>query len=418
MSEPLHLFEGFGIELEYMIVDRDTLAVAPVCDKLLELVAGEPTNEIDDGPIGWSNELSLHVVELKTNGPVPKVDRTVVEAFMAGIARANAAAARLGARLLGTAMHPLMDPATETKLWPVDEHGIYAAYDRAFDCSGHGWGNLQSCHINLPFGNAEEFGRLHAAIRPVLGLLPALAASSPLVEGKVTADLDHRLRVYSQNQRRVPSIIGAIVPEPVTTPEDYQRQILEPMYRDIAPLDPEGRLQHEWLNSRGAIARFERDAIEIRLLDVQEAPVADIAIVAMVTAVVRALAEERWVGLDELVALDTQALRGVLDAGITRADEAVIEYVPLLRALGCDDRRLTAGEVWTSLFEQLLLRELAPHSPLREAMRTILGHGPLAQRLVRALGHNPPPAKITAVYRELADCLADGRMFVRHRGED
>ncbi len=418
MNEPLHLFEGFGIELEYMLVDRATLAVAPVCDELLKLVAGEPTNEIDDGPIGWSNELSLHVVEFKTNGPVPKVDRTVVEAFMAAIARADKAAEKLGVRLLGTAMHPLMDPATETKLWPADDFGIYAAYDRAFGCSGHGWANLQSCHINLPFGSPEEFGRLHAAIRPVLGLLPALAASSPVVEGKVTGDLDHRLRVYSQNQRRVPSIIGDIVPEPVITPQAYEREILQPMYRDIAPLDPEGRLQHEWLNSRGAIARFERDAIEIRLLDVQEAPVADIAIVAMVTAVVRALAEERWVGLDELVALDTKTLRGVLDTTITRADEAVIEHAPLLRALGCDDRRLSAGEIWTSLFEQLLLRELAPHSPLRDAMGTILGHGPLAQRLVRALGHNPSPAKITAVYRELADCLVGGRMFVRHRSDD
>ncbi|HAL85576.1 MAG TPA: hypothetical protein DCM31_01010, partial [Deferribacteraceae bacterium] len=37
------------------------------------------------------------------------------------------------------------------------------------------------------------------------------------------------------------------------------------MYRDIAPYDPECILQEEWLNSRGAIARFDRKAIEIRL---------------------------------------------------------------------------------------------------------------------------------------------------------
>ena len=47
---------------------------------------------------------------------------------------------------------------------------------------------------------------------------------------------------------------------------------------DIAPLDPDGTLQHEWLNSRGAIARFDRNAIEIRVLDIQECPVADLAI--------------------------------------------------------------------------------------------------------------------------------------------
>jgi glutamate---cysteine ligase / carboxylate-amine ligase len=28
----LHLFQAFGVELEYMIVDRDTLQVQPVTD--------------------------------------------------------------------------------------------------------------------------------------------------------------------------------------------------------------------------------------------------------------------------------------------------------------------------------------------------------------------------------------------------
>jgi len=37
-------------------------------------------------------------------------------------------------------------------------------------------------------------------------------------------------------------------------------------------------LQNEWLNSRGAIARFERDTIEIRVLDSQETPAAELAI--------------------------------------------------------------------------------------------------------------------------------------------
>jgi hypothetical protein len=31
-------------------------------------------------------------------------------------------------------------------------------------------------------------------------------------------------------------------------------------------------LRHEWVNARGAIARFDRSAIEIRVLDVAECP--------------------------------------------------------------------------------------------------------------------------------------------------
>ena len=33
----LSLFEAYGIELEYMIVDRESLSVAPVADSLLEI---------------------------------------------------------------------------------------------------------------------------------------------------------------------------------------------------------------------------------------------------------------------------------------------------------------------------------------------------------------------------------------------
>ena len=67
---PLGLFEGFGIELEYMIVDRATLAVAPLADALLREESGAVASELEVGELAWSNELALHLVELKTNGPV------------------------------------------------------------------------------------------------------------------------------------------------------------------------------------------------------------------------------------------------------------------------------------------------------------------------------------------------------------
>ena len=60
----LSLFEGSGIELEYMIVNRDTLDVLPVADELLKSVVGSYSNDFDKEGICWSNELALHVVEL------------------------------------------------------------------------------------------------------------------------------------------------------------------------------------------------------------------------------------------------------------------------------------------------------------------------------------------------------------------
>jgi hypothetical protein len=53
-------------------------------------------------------------------------------------------------------------------------------------------------------------------------------------------------------------------------------------------------LQNEWLNARGAIARFDRMAIEIRVLDVQETPRMDVAYAALIVEVLKFLCEERW----------------------------------------------------------------------------------------------------------------------------
>ena len=219
------------------------------------------------------------------------------------------------------------------------------------------------------------------------------------------------MRVYADNQRRIASIIGDVIPEPVDSPAQYQTEILEPMYRDVAPHDPDSILQHEWLNSRGAIARFERDAIEIRLLDVQETPVADVAIARLVAQTVRALTEARLVGIDALKALAGTDLRRVLDGAMTSADEAIVDVPPLLSAFGLSEGRLSVGEVWTALHEALLLDQLPRGSRLAGALRTIAAKGPLSRRILGALGRRPDRAKIDAVYRALGDCLTEGRLF-------
>src|SRR5690606_18371458 len=99
-------------------------------------------------------------------------------------------------------------------------------FDRIFNCGGHGWANLQSVHLNLPFANDAEFGRLHTAIRLLLPLMPALAASSPLVERRMTGVLDNRLEFYRSNAKRVPSVTGLVVPEPALTRQEYEQDIL------------------------------------------------------------------------------------------------------------------------------------------------------------------------------------------------
>lgn len=409
MSAGLGLFAGFGVELEYMIVERDSLAVLPIADRVLvedDLVV----NEITRGPLRWSNELVLHVLELKTNGPAPSLaglDAT----FAAQVQQVNALLAPHGGRLMPAAMHPWMDPASEMLLWPYGNRAIYAAYDRIFGCRGHGWANLQSAHLNLPFAGDEEFGRLHAAIRLALPLLPALAASSPLVEGRLTGLLDNRLEVYRHNQRAIPAIAGRVIPEPVFTPADYEAQILQPMYLEIAPQDPHGVLQEEWLNSRGAIARFERDTIEIRLLDVQESPPADLAILIALVTLLQALVAERWQPLAAQQRWSVPALEAILLATIREGEAALIEDAEYLAAFDFPGNRASAGELWRHLVAALL-PESESNRPTGAILTTLLTEGTLSRRLIRALGPQPKREKIREVYRQLCDCLQQGRLFI------
>ena len=407
MSGRFHsAFSVFGIEIEYMIVDRTTFGVAPLADRLLTVAAGELTEETEQGEISWSNELALHVIEIKTNGPKPRLD-AVVGDFQATVRRINSLLEPWNGCLMPSGAHPWMNPDRDTHLWPHGDDAIYRAYDRIFGCQGHGWSNLQSMHINFPFRDDAEFGRLHAAIRAVLPLLPALAASTPFLDGKRTGLADARIDAYARNQRRVPSITGRVIPEPVRTEAEYQQIILEPMYRDIAPHDPDGILPFEWLNSRGAIARFDRHAIEIRLIDTQEQPGADLAIAALVIAVVERLYRGPDVLLDAADALDTDVLAGILRQCVEHGDTARIDNADYLRVLGVTAASPSAGDVWRALAEQSS-RRVAPH---RAALDVILDEGTLASRLLRSVGPNVDAATLLTTYRRLCDCLARGRMF-------
>jgi carboxylate-amine ligase len=400
----LHAFTGYGIELEYMIVDRQTLSVLPVADELLRRVAGASMEEVQRGKFCWSNELVLHLIELKNATPDPALE-PLPAAFQAEIRSIDRLLEPLGARLMPTAMHPWMDPLSETRLWPHDDAMIYRTYDRIFGCRAHGWANLQSMQLNLPFSGGAEFARLHAAIRLALPIIPALAASSPIAEGRPTGFMDFRMEVYRTHQAKIPSSIARVIPDAVASRAAYQAAILAPMYREIAPLDPDGVLRHEWLNARGAIPRFDRKAIEIRVIDLQECPQADLAIAAAVTAVVRALYDSESMPQ----AIGTDALVSILHACIRDAEQALIDDVGYLRLLEFPGRQCQAGELWRHLIEATPL-DSSGH--WREPLRVMLEQGPLARRILRAVGPDCPKARLDAVYRELCDCLEAGRMFL------
>ena len=403
---PLGLFDAFGIELEYMIVDAETLDVRPVADALFRAVCGEEVADYEpdgpDGPVAWSNELALHVIELKTARPAPSLEGLESD-FQEHVGRINNLLDGFGCRLLPTGMHPWMDPLREMRLWPHENTEIYRAYDRIFGCRGHGWANLQSTHINLPFADDEEFGRLHAAVRAVLPLIPALAASSPIMEGRLSDSADQRMEVYRTNSVRVPLMAGLVVPEAVYTRASYEKDVLGPLYEQLAPLDPEGVLRHEFANARGGMARFDRGAIEIRVMDIQECPAADMRLVRLICDAVRALADSRWRDQRALRALETEPLHAVLLECTRLGDDAIVRDADLLGVLGLPAESVRAGDLWATL-----ARELRPRDT---DLSRQLDLGTLSSRIRRCVGGSPDRATLRAVYAELAACLGAGRMF-------
>ena len=401
----LPAFTACGLELEYVIVNAATLDVAPIAQSLLARLQGGARERA--GRTGWSNELVSHVVELKNPEPTPTLG-PLQDAFQREVRAANRALEGLHARLMPSGMHPWMDPRRETKIWNGSDAAIYAAYDRLFDCRRHGWANLQSMHINLPFAGNAEFARLHTAIRLVLPLIPALAASSPFADGAATGFRDYRLAVYETHASRFPSITGDVVPDVASSRSEYERTVLSPMYEALLESDPDGILRHEWLNARGAIARFDRSAIEIRLADVQECPRVDIAIAAAISTVVQSLYEERRSGAREQAGVETAQLARLLRRTLREAEEAIIDEADYLAVLGLPRSAHSAREVWT---------QLLAHEPARlatdqqEILSFILARGTLATRLLHRVGEKPARPRLHAVYADLCDCLEQSRLF-------
>lgn len=410
MSQRLHLFQGYGIELEYMVVDQTTLAVKPIVDELLKQELGVIGSDFENGMVTWSNELVLHVVELKSTRP--ELNLNVLEnEFADNIKRINSRLEKWNAMLMPTAAHPLMNPLTETKLWPHDNNEIYLLYDKIFGCQGHGWSNLQSTHLNLPFYDDEEFAKLHAAVRIILPILPALCASSPILDGKLTALLDTRLAFYKTNQSKIPSITGRVIPEAVFSKRTYINTIYEKIKSDLQPYNATEVLDPVWVNSRGAIPRFDRGSIEIRIMDVQECPSADLAIVALVAELLKALVSEKFISLEEQVKVKTDVLVTIFDQCLEQGMQTKITSEDYLKIFG-ESGSLTAQALWGKLTERLagISPSLEPWK--KSILDTLISEGNLAERIRHALGNDPSEETIKKIYRQLCGCLAQNKMFL------
>ena len=297
MTNSLPAFAGYGIELEYAIVDARSLDIRPLAAPLLRAMRGVHRAPVERSAIDWSNELVQHVVEIKNVAPVPSLE-PLVSAFRDAVADADRRIADYDARLMPTGMHPWMD-AHAADLWTLDGSDIYRAFDRLFDCRRHGWANLQSMHVNLPFADDREFAR----------------------------------------------------------------------------------------------------------------PRADLAIAALLAAVVRAQYEERWQPQAAQQAMKTSTLATLLQAGMRDADQALFTDADYLRLFGLHKPAVRAGDVWAHLVAECGDTAASVDPAYREPIETIMTQGPLARRILRVLDGATGRRQLAHVYRRLCDCLACDELF-------
>ena len=227
-------------------------------------------------------------MEIKANQPF-KSPVEFEETMHNAVLTLNGIVEKQGAMLLGTGMHPLLK-LSDTGVWPHYHRKIYSEYGKIFNLNQHGWLNIQSFHLNLPYQKEADALAIHNQLANLCTYLPAITASSPIFEGNYGPDVDNRLQFYRVNQKEVPSIAGDVIPEYVSSLRGYKRDVIGRYSQDLAKAGADKTLlNREWVNSRGIIFRFDRCALEVRVMDEQECVKSDVALACFVRAALRGL---------------------------------------------------------------------------------------------------------------------------------
>ena len=279
--------EVLGPEHEFSLVNQE-LKVLPISDKIIKDYCGKTINFVELPKFTFGKEMQLHVMEVKANSPF-KSPIEFEETMQNAVSTLNQIVQKHGAALLGTGMHPLLN-LKDTAIWSHYHKKIYQEYGKIFNLNQHGWLNIQSFHLNLPYQKEPDGIQIHNLLANLSAYLPALTASSPIYDGKNGSDTDNRLQFYKVNQKEIPSITGEVIPEYAVSFRQYKHDVIGRYTTDLAKAGAGKALMYkEWVNSKGVIFRFDRSALEVRVMDEQECIKSDVAISCFIRATLRGL---------------------------------------------------------------------------------------------------------------------------------
>jgi gamma-glutamyl:cysteine ligase YbdK (ATP-grasp superfamily) len=265
------------------------LQALSIVDTIIKALKGRIANVVEYPRYAVGKELQCHVLELKGKKPFHSpedFEETLQEAVLMV---SDFLKSKFQAALLGTGMHPFIK-VSDAKIWCHRHRSIYKTYERIFNVRQHGWLNIQAFQLNLPYGGRRKAASFHNILTNILPYLPAIAAASPIYEGEFGSYVDNRMYFYKLNQKEIPSLVGDVIPEYTNSLEEYRKNVIGKYSAELAKAKADKSIQNvDWINSRGITFRYDRHAIEIRILDEQECIKSDVAISCYIRAALRGL---------------------------------------------------------------------------------------------------------------------------------
>jgi hypothetical protein len=378
-ARPIPLLDTFRFSAAYSCVEANGLAAADLAER------------IASNPLPRTSRTHPDRGDLSISAPSP-----------VGLMVHSARAARRPANWVRKlqALHAALDkPLAEADAVllpgpsPMQDHGSMETAPMLM---------RQGLRLIIPFSRPGDFGKLMAAVRVALPLLPAYSASTPFAGGTATGTRSTRLQRWTEASAGHPERSGAFIPEPHFDRADHDREVLGPIMQGFARNGDDPGLDPQDLDWRAATVLSEPDAIAIHAIDMQENPAADMAVLEFTLAVLRALCSGRWVSSYLQRAWDSDDLGAIMRSTIAEGSGALITNRDYLLMFGLmKQEELTAAKLVQHLFVELY-GDLSENARTRIAL--ILEHGELGARLQDHAGARPSAEHIAATARALAYC--------------
>jgi len=145
-------------------------------------------------------------------------------------------------------------------------------------------------------------------------------------------------------------------------------------------------------------------------MDIQECPSADMAIIELVIETIKALVNEKFMGVQGQMRIHTEVLANILDETARHGQAVTISAADYLGLFGLKEFS-TAKQVWEHVLNRLVQGNPALEK-WKPELSIILTEGTLSDRILKSLGGDHSQEAIKTVYKRLAACLGQNKMFV------